>query len=204
MIRLPIFTELTVANYGLFTGVPGGTNLEWPFSPGLTLITGVNGLGKTTLLTILLRSLTGPFDLTSAGVPEQLEAVLPEAPVALNSQSLRFFAQRVADGADRATATLTSQFGKQVLRIERRLNDLTLLSLSVNRKEASLPARRGEKEALFQETICNLFGLGSFVDVLLILHHIVFFLENRPGALWDENAQRQILRALLLDKNLAT
>jgi len=204
MIRLPIFTELTVSNYGLFPGVPKGTSLEWAFSSGLTLITGVNGLGKTTLLTILLRSLTGPFDLTSAGVPEQLEAVLPEAPVALNSQSIRFFAQRVADGAENTIASLTVQFGKQVVRIERRLDDLTLLSLRVNREEASLPTRRGEREALFQETICNLFGLGSFVDVLLILHHIVFFLENRPGALWDENAQRQILRALLLDKDLAT
>ena len=32
---------------------------------------------------------------------------------------------------------------------------------------------------------------------------MVFFKENRPGALWDENAQRQILRALFLEKTVA-
>jgi hypothetical protein len=40
--------------------------------------------------------------------------------------------------------------------------------------------------------------LSSFVDVLLVLHHTIFFPENRPGALWDRNAQRQLLRAILL------
>jgi hypothetical protein len=203
MIRLPLFTELNVSNYGLFPGSPRGTDLHWTFGSGLTLITGVNGLGKTTLLTILLRSLTGPFDLTSAGLPEQLEAVLPETPVALNSQTLRFFGQRVADGAENATAALAAQFGKQRVHVERRLNDLSLLSLRVNGQEADLPSRRGERESLFQDTMCGLFGLGSFVDVLLILHHVIFFLENRPGALWDENAQREILRALFLEKEAA-
>jgi hypothetical protein len=203
MIRLPIFTELTVSNYGLFPGEPVGKSLDWTFASGLTLITGVNGLGKTTLLTILLRLLTGPFDLTSAGVPERLEAVLPAAPVALNSQALRFFAQRVADGAENASAGLKAQFGEDIVHFERRLDDLTLLSLSINNKEVDLPSRKGEKEVTFQKNICNLFGLGSFVDVLLVLHHIIFFLENRPGALWDENAQRQILRALFLEKEVA-
>ena len=46
----------------------------------------------------------------------------------------------------------------------------------------------------------ELIGLGSFVDVLLVLHHVILFYENRPGALWDPNAQRQLLRALCLEQ----
>jgi hypothetical protein len=203
MVRLPLFQELSVLDYGLFPGKPAGTSLRWHFESGLTLITGVNGLGKTTLLTILLRMLAGPFDLTSMGVPEHLEAVLPAIPVGLSPQSLRFFGQRVADGAQNATAGLTAQFANDTVCIQRSLEDLALLSLSINGEPIELPARKGEKEAVYQEKACNLFGLGSFVDVLLILHHVVFFLENRPGALWDENAQRQILRALFLDKETA-
>jgi len=204
MIRLPLFTELTVSHYGLFPGAPNGANnLHWEFAPGLTLIAGVNGLGKTTLLMILLRSLTGPYDLTSTGAPERLEAVLPPHPVLLNSQSLRFFAQRVADGAENATAILKVRFAEDRLDIERRLDDLTLLSIRINDEQIDLPSRKFDKEIRFQEIIYSLFGLASFVDVLVVLHHIVFFHESRPGALWDENAQRQLLRALFLEKEAA-
>jgi len=51
MLRLPVFTSLRVQNYGLFPGRDDSGNLEWPFQHGLSLIAGVNGLGKTTLVT---------------------------------------------------------------------------------------------------------------------------------------------------------
>lgn len=34
-------------------------------APGLTLVLGANGLGKTTLVTMLFRLLTGPSDITA-------------------------------------------------------------------------------------------------------------------------------------------
>jgi hypothetical protein len=203
MIRFPIFTHLTVTGFGLFPGDPAGAGIRWPFASGLSLIAGVNGLGKTTLLTILLRLLTGPYDLSGEGAPDRLDAVLPAEPVGLNARSLRFFGQRVADGAVGASARLTAMFGSDSLAVERRLDDLSLIALEVNEVSQELPGRKTDREAAFQAQLCELFGLSSFIDVLLILHHVVFFKENRPGALWDENAQRQILRALFLEKTVA-
>ena len=118
-------------------------------------------------------------------------------------RSLRFFGQRVADGAVGASARLTAMFGSNSLAVERRLDDLSLIALEVNEVSQELPGRKTDREAAFQAQLCELFGLSSFIDVLLILHHVVFFKENRPGALWDENAQRQILRALFLEKTVA-
>ena len=60
MINFPIFEQLDVTGFGLFPGKadgPRGLNIK--FQPGLTLILGANGLGKTTLIMILYRLLTG-------------------------------------------------------------------------------------------------------------------------------------------------
>jgi hypothetical protein len=203
MIRLPILTRFVVKNYGLFPGKPEKPGVEWELRRGVSLIAGINGLGKTTMLMMFLRSFTGPFDLTGEGVPDRFDVVLPPNPVQLNNKALHFFVQRVADGAANATVKIAAQFGDDTIEIRRRLSDLNLLDLTMNGKKRDLPSRKTERESSFQEILCLLFGLSSFVDVLLILHHIVFFTEDRLGALWDENAQRQILRAVFLEKTAA-
>jgi hypothetical protein len=203
MLRLPIFNALSVSNYGLFPGHPIGSGVEWTFGDGVSLIAGVNGLGKTTLLTMLLRCFTGPYDLTGYGIPDQLESVLPAAPVSLRPSVKRFFRQRVADAAETATAELRASFGADNVEIVRNLSDLTLVRFTLNGINQSISPQSSSAELSFQGNMCRLFALGSFVDVLLILHHVIFFTEDRPGALWDENAQRQILRALFLDMELA-
>lgn len=203
MVCLPIFRSIEISDYGLFPGVSGNRHTNWNFDPGVSLIVGVNGLGKTTLVTMLLRSLTGPYDITGSGIPERMESILPSEPIALNRRATNFFAQRVADGAERAKMSVIVQFAKNKVKINRRLNDLYLESLTIDENEIELPESKGPREALFQKNLCVLFDLSSFVDVLLVLHHIVFFTERRSGALWDENAQRQILRALFLKKDFA-
>ena len=60
-IRFPILRRLVVKNYGLFPGTDGN-GIDHKFEPGVTVIPGVNGLGKTTLLNIIYRLLVGPFD----------------------------------------------------------------------------------------------------------------------------------------------
>jgi hypothetical protein len=136
-------------------------------------------------------------------MPDELESVLPAEPVSLKPTVRRFFRQRVADDAKTATAELRAKFGTDKIEIVRNLSDLTLVRFTVNGTDQTLPPHTNSAESSFQEKMCGLFTLGSFVDVLLILHHIVFFTEDRPGALWDENAQRHILRALFLDMQLA-
>ena len=72
MVHLPVLAELRAIEYGLFPGDPHGSGIAWEFQPGLSLIAGINGLGKTTLLTMILRSFTGPYDLSGDGVAQSL------------------------------------------------------------------------------------------------------------------------------------
>ena len=201
MVHLPIVTRLEVANYRLFPGEPASDGIRWSFQQGLTLVAGINGLGKTTLVTMILRSITGPYDLTSDGMPPSLDVVLPAKPVSLKRKGKTFFADRVSDGAAAAEVSLSVTIGDTDITISRRLANLSLISLRVNGSLTDLPLAAARREELVQATIAQLMGLSSFVDVLLVLHHLVMFLENRPGALWDANAQRQLLRALCLEKD---
>ena len=67
MVCLPILKELRVTGYELFPGDPSGSGIAWSFQNGVTVVAGINGLGKTTLLMMILRSLTGRYDLTGDG-----------------------------------------------------------------------------------------------------------------------------------------
>ena len=164
MATLPLLTGFEIKGFDLFPGLNGAGGIERPLASGVTLIAGINGLAKTTLLVALLRLLTGPYDLTSAGRPD-VGSTLPERPVNLSREALRFFAQRVADDAKDATGTLKAQFGAHELLVKRRLQNLQLVGATVD----GLPLPVID-EAHYQAKMCELMDLSSFVDVLLVLH----------------------------------
>src|SRR4051794_27023719 len=102
MPALPIFERFGVSQYGLFPGTEEAPGIRVEFAPGLTLILGANGLGKTTLVTMLYRLCTGPSDipgLTSAGdLGGRRQDVRP-----LSRPNQRLFAARVTDEARAAS-----------------------------------------------------------------------------------------------------
>ena len=201
MVQFPVFTELRVEDYELFPGSPPGSGIAWPFQQGVTVIAGINGLGKTTLLLMILRSVAGRYDLTEDGAGQSLSVVLPTKPVRLKASHLRIFGRRVSDGAVNAKVEVSAKIGKSAITIRRRLDNLSLERLTIDEQPVELPVAADKRETVFQSRLTELIGLGSFVDVLLVLHHVVLFYESRPGALWDTNAQRHLLRALCLDRN---
>ncbi len=193
MISFPIFESLHVSSYGLFPGVskkqPG---LHIRFQPGLTLVLGSNGLGKTTLVTIINRLLTGPYDITALSSRTDL-GTAKLVPTKLRPKLLGTLAQRVADGAQDSKARLTLSLGSRLVEIERRLSNFALTQFVIDGEEQDLHEIKS-----YQTQIARLAGVWSFGDWLLMLHHMVFYFENRRDLVWDPSAQRQILRFLFL------
>lgn len=191
MISFPIFERLTVRDYGLYPGRSSRPGLDLQLQPGLTLVLGANGLGKTTLVTMLYRMCTGPFDIPGLSVGGELGTRNLEAR-RLPRAEARLFASRVVDSAEHATATLEMTLGSARLVITRSLSSLAPTELSVD-GEALSPT-----DETYQQAILAQSGVSSFGDWILLLQHLTFYFETRRALVWDASAQRQILRILLL------
>ena len=198
MIKFPIFKSLTLTNYELYPS-SRESPFKIDFQSGPNLVVGVNGSGKTTLIGMLFRCLTGPFDLPSATSETELGNVRARA-VPLAKRQRQMFGMRVADGASNATVTLEIDFGPRNISITRGLGDLTLLGFSVDGKQVGRSSSDGgnNDEAEYQAAVCELFGVGDFFDVLIILRYLIFMTEDRRALVWDPSAQRQIFRVLML------
>ena len=61
MIKFPVYRSFWIREYRLFPGAQG-KGLQHSFDGGVHIVAGINGLGKTTLLTALYRMLVGPRD----------------------------------------------------------------------------------------------------------------------------------------------
>jgi energy-coupling factor transporter ATP-binding protein EcfA2 len=105
MINFPIFDKLDIDGYGLYPGTKTSPGLHFDFQPGLTLIVGANGLGKTTLITIMYRLLTGPTDIPGLLGRSELGNI-DLAVKRIPAGDRRMFADRVVGGAKTSNARL--------------------------------------------------------------------------------------------------
>ncbi|MCW2482180.1 AAA family ATPase, partial [Candidatus Symbiopectobacterium sp. NZEC135] len=197
MVNFPILKQLDIDGYGLYPGTAEKPGLHIDFSKqGLTLVLGANGLGKSTLINILFRMLSGPFDLAKFDQNDELGNLNI---IAAERKDLKsFFSDRVSDNATDAKCTLIVDFDNTTLSVTRNLSNLSIIDIKIGQTLLPLSNRVNDEE-LFQDQIQGLSNVSSFGDWLLILHYIVFYQENRRALVWDTSAQRELLRILLLD-----
>ena len=191
MICFPILQSLDVRGYGMYPGRKSGDGLRVEFRPGLTLVLGANGLGKTTLVTMLFRMCAGTFDIPGLARGSQLGNRSVEA-TELSSINKRLFAARVTDDAEGSSATLRFSLGDTEIEVTRSLRNLAIESCIVNDEAIASSEQR------FQAAVLKASGLSTFGDWILILRHLTFYFEDRRALVWDTTAQRQILRLLFL------
>ncbi|MET3710279.1 putative nucleic acid-binding Zn-ribbon protein [Sphingomonas trueperi] len=186
MIAFPLIERVSVHHYALYPGRDGSGELELELGQGPWLVLGVNGLGKSTLLLLLRYLLAGPVRTRSAGFAGERDD--------LQAVNNRFFAVRVAGGAERATAKIVARFGAKTLTVERSLGTLALHHAHIADAATS---RTLETEEDYRALITNLMGVAQFEDVVRVLDHLVFYLEGRQSLIWDLAAQFELFRALL-------
>lgn len=186
-LRFPVIHHFAVSNYQLYPG-DSGQGFSYDVKSGVNIVVGVNGLGKTTLLNLLLKLIAGPSQIQAAaglgmGSREEGRSVA------------RFFSARVKDAAATATATATLGFGDRTLTVTRKLTNLEITYLKIDGIESS-EVNAEAYENRFKSGVLQLSGLQQFYDYLLLVHFIFFFLEDRQALVWDEDAQAEVLRVL--------
>jgi len=183
-IRFPVLKSLKIEQYQLFPG-RDKKGINHTFLPGITVIAGINGLGKTTLLNVMLRCLTGTRE------PRKFDPYNPVGGVhKMRSKHVDFFAQRVLDEAKGATVDAEFYFGEDLIRIRRSLHDLEILGVWKNGSQVD-----GDQGAL-RKSIVRFSGAGDEYDFFYIVRSFTFFLEDKVSLIWNPEGQFEIFRIL--------
>ncbi len=183
-IKFPVLKSLRIQDYQLFPG-KDKKGIAHDFLPGITVIAGINGLGKTTLLNIMLRCLTGTRE------PKKFNPYNPISGVhTMRSKRVKYFAQRVLDEAVDATVDAEFYFGQDIIRIKRSLKNLEILGLWKNKRKVD-----GDQGAL-RKAIYRFSGAGDEYDFFYVVRSFTFFLEDKVSLIWNPEGQFEIFRIL--------
>lgn len=191
---LPVLKRLQIRNYGLYPGLNRDGVFDIDLAPGLTVVLGANGLGKSTLVNILFRMLTGPWNVN---LPDGNLGTANLLAVPLNPKFRSTFSARVNDAARDAQATIEFTIGARNFVVTRSLQKLDLVAFSVD----GVSGRIDEEE--FKSAVLAASSIYSYGEWIFILRTMVFFFEDRRMLVWDPTAQRQLLRCMFLEPEQA-
>src|SRR5205085_6359889 len=147
-LKFPIIRRLVIDEYALFPGV-NRAGVDHVFEPGVTVVVGINGIGKTTMLNLIYRLLVGPWDFTKGD-----EVVQLTRETLTKQKSFDYFAKR-DKAPTRATATGEFHFGNRQLVVTRRLTDLSVINLAID--DTPIRAKSG---STLEDEIWRLSGCG--------------------------------------------
>jgi DNA repair exonuclease SbcCD ATPase subunit len=191
-IHLPVVERLRVLNYPLYPG-SAKQGLDLSFDKGVTVIAGINGIGKTTLLNLLLRMLVGPTNPSKAATRDM---GLVSKRSLVTARKFSFFQDRagVALGAN-ATSTLTFRIGGKQIAVTRRLINLEITKLIISGRTVATPDNNA-----FLEQMAELSGLTTAYDFHMVVRYVQFFTEERLPLLWSPTAQLELFKMLFVDE----
>lgn len=178
----------------MYPGEKGEDGFSVDILQGMSVIVGINGIGKTTLLNMILWMLTGPNaptkgDLMRPGSGRHKRRKVP---------NFSFFANRVGKPVPTAECTLTFSIGDDAVTLTRSLASLRLLALWHGK--ASI---RNPTEDTYLDLIQELTGTQTDWDFDFLVRHFVFFLEQKAPLLWGDEGQFELLRILFLSEDLS-
>lgn len=188
MSYLPRITHLDISRYEMYPGANSGEGVDRAIEPGITLVVGANGLGKTTLVDLLRHMCAGPARLTNRS-----RGAFEAGGLDATSVNVETFADRVGDRAVNASARIVMEVGQTSFEVTRALRNLALTTLVVDGLEEDPTEER------FQTCVVAAAEVASYPDWLLLIDYLVFVTEDRSEPFWDRNVQRHLLRVLTQD-----
>lgn len=193
-IHLPVVERLRVLNYPLYPG-SNKQGLDLAFDKGVAVVAGINGIGKTTLLNLLLRMLVGP---TSPSKAATRDMGLVSKRSLVTARKFGFFQDRAGVALQpNATATLTFRIAGKQIAVTRRLINLEITKVVVSGKAVDTT-----DNIAFLSHMAELAGLANAYDFHMVVRYVQFFTEERLPLLWSPTAQLELFKMLFVDEKI--
>ncbi len=193
-VKFPVLRSIEVRKYSMYPGGAGKDGFAAELLDGMSIIVGINGIGKTTLLNMILWMLTGPNAPTKGDLMRPGSGRHKRRKVS----NFTFFASRVGNPIPDAECTLKFSVGDDTVTITRSLATLQIKALWHN-KARRKDADESDYIALMQE----LTETKRDWDFDFLVRHFIFFLEQKAPLLWGEEGQFELLRILFLNESLS-
>jgi hypothetical protein len=153
---------------------------------GVTCFAGANGIGKSTLIALLMYGLTGAAPSQNRGIKEAGDYHARAV-----RETDKYFEGRIRE-ADRSRAAITVQFlcGTDRYLVRRRFfSDRE----GITRYEHNGHSVSGNRDAQFVKDICSSSGLSGFDQFVFLAHFLSVFDESRYLLFWQPRALEHLL-----------
>ncbi len=194
-VRFPVLRHIDVRKYAMYPGEDGSDGFAVDLLDGVSVIVGINGIGKTTLLNMILWMLTGPNTPTKGDLMRPGSGRHKRRKVS----NFTFFASRVGKPIPDAECTLRFSIGDDSVTITRSLATLQIKGLWHNQAR-----RRDADESAYLDLMLELTGTQRDWDFDFLVRHFIFFLEQKAPLLWGDEGQFELLRILFLNDALSS
>ena len=191
---LPLIDRLSVSNYALYPG-PDGSGIDLEFPSGVKVLAGINGVGKTTMLNLLIRMILGPLERKRSDkeLSRSGARILVE-----DRKAFSFFQDRVPKKMDdTSTATLEFRLGRHQVKVTRLMRSMALKEIKINGK------RKTFTEAQCILELARLAGFRTDYDFYVVVRYLQFFTEERLEIMWSTGTQFEFFKMLFLDEENA-
>ncbi len=179
-IYLPKLISIKVENYSLYTTEP---TFEFNFYDGISAIIGVNGIGKTTLVEMILYCIVGYQRKNDSGK---------------KYENVKYFSERMSKEVSYngdARVILTFLLGQTSFIICRSLYENEIISLSINEEHFN-----NISSEVYEKKILEYCGFTEFKYFSKIVRNFLVFNEQRSNIAWEEDNQDELFRIILFEK----
>ncbi|MSP12339.1 MAG: hypothetical protein EXR62_05205 [Chloroflexi bacterium] len=192
-MKLPIIKRFLIERLSLYT-----QPIEQTMYPGINMVIGGNGIGKTTLINTVLFGLFGnaPYEKLNAKTGRVDSVVLVDK---------EYFKGRIdPQDQDFAQVMLTIGIGSYDITVTRALYRPRILRLEIQDNEKSniqtFDSSQGELEDIYQDAIQRLLEIEQFEHFVFLVSNLLVFGEERNTLVWDTEIQNRVIRLISLDR----
>lgn len=205
---LPRLNKLTIHGFDLYK-----CPYEIEFSKSLNIVFGTNGLGKTTLLTIIQYAIIGPYK-------GALEARNYDGKQKIRRPMFQknYFRNRMNQINENAYVEIEFTLGKDIYRVIHSLYEHRLLKVIINNEELlgeSVLYENYENKYFTNKTeVLSKFLINSYHtrmvessgfpdenSLITMITEVMFFSEDRKYVFWDESLSTLLISKYFIDKN---